>query len=326
MKKLFKIIGISLLIVVLLLIATPFLFQNQIKDAVKTFLNNNVNAQVDFDDVNLSLLSSFPKANVTVDNLKITNFKPFEGETFATAKSISFDMSVKELFKKVTEEPIVVNSIGIDEALLTIKTDKFGNRNYDITKDKEKTSTANDSINNFKLDIEDYAISNSAFTYIDEESNTIVNITELNHSGEGIFSADTSELNTSTNANVSLSIDSTKYLNNNSIKLDALIDLDLTENKYTFKENKGFINQLPLEFDGFVKLIDEGQEIDITFKNTGSSFKDFLAVIPQDYSKDLDDVTTSGTFKVDGLIKGLITDTTIPNLDMKIVSDNASFK
>ncbi len=326
MKKLFKIIGISLLLVLILLIVTPFLFQNQIKDAVKAYLNNNVNAQVDFDDVSLSLLSSFPQANVTVDNLKIVNHKPFEGETFATAKSISFDMSVKELFKKASDGPIVVNSIEIDEALLTIKTDKFGNNNYDIAKETENAATEKDSINNFKLDIEDYAINNSALTYFDETSNTIINITELNHSGKGTFSTDASELNTTSNANVSLSIDSIKYLNNNSIKLDALIDLDLNENKYTFKENKGFINQLPLEFDGFVKLLEEGQEIDITFKNTGSSFKDFLAVIPQEYSKDLENVKTTGNFKVDGLIKGLITETTIPNLDIQIASDNASFK
>ena len=326
MKKLFKIIGISLLLVLLLLIVTPFLFQNQIKAAVKTYLNNNVNAQVDFDDVSLSLLSSFPQANVTVDNLKIVNHKPFEGETFATAKSISFDMSVKELFKKTSEGPIVVNAIEIDEALLTIKTDKFGNNNYDISKESENTSTEKDSINNFKLDIEDYAINNSALTYFDETSNTIINVTELNHSGKGTFSTDVSELNTTSEANVSLSIDSTKYLNNISIKLDALIDLDLNENKYTFKENKGFINQLPLEFDGFFRLVEEGQEIDITFKNTGSSFKDFLAVIPQEYSKNLEEVTTTGNFKVDGLIKGLVTDTTIPNLDIRIVSDNASFK
>lgn len=326
MKKLFKIIGISLLIIVLLLVATPFLFQNQIKDAVRTFLNNNVNAKVDFDDVSLSLLSSFPQANVTVDNLKIINHKPFEGETFATAKSISFDMSVKELFKKASDDPIVVNAIEIDEALLTIKTDKFGNNNYNISKETERSSTENASTNNFKFNIEDYSINNSAFTYIDEGANTIVNVTEFNHSGKGTFSADISELNTTSKANVSLSIDSSKYLNNNSIKLDALIDLDLNNNKYTFKENKGFINQLPLEFDGFVKLLKEGQEIDITFKNTGSSFKDFLAVIPQEYSKDLEDVTTTGDFKVDGLIKGLITDTTIPNLDINITSIKASFK
>lgn len=326
MKKLLKIVGISVLIIVLLLIAVPFLFENQIKESFKTYLNNNLNAQVDFDDVNLSLLRSFPQANVTVDNLKITNLKPFEGETFATSKSISLDMSVKELFKKPSDEPIVVNSIEIGEALLTIKTDKFGNNNYDITKKNDSTSTKNDSTNNFKFNLKDYSINNSAVNYIDEESNTIVHITELNHSGKGIFSADVSELDTTSEANVSLIFESTEYLTNNSVKLDALIDLDLDENKYTFKKNKGYINQLPLEFDGYVQQLEDGQQIDITFKNTGSSFRDFLAVIPREYSKEIEDVKTTGNFIVNGEIKGLNTDTTIPNFDISIASNNASFK
>jgi len=161
LKKLFKIIGISLLTILTLLIAAPFLFQNQIKESIKTFLNDSVNAQIDFEDVSLSFISSFPQANVTVHNLIIVNQQTFEGETLATVKSISFEMSVQELFKN--DGPIVVNSIQIDEAILTIKSDKFGNKNYDIAKESEDISTDNDT--NFKLNIEDYAIRNSAVTY-----------------------------------------------------------------------------------------------------------------------------------------------------------------
>ena len=324
MKKIFKIIGSSLLVIVLLLITAPFLFQNQIKESVKTFLNDSVTAQIDFEDVSLSLISSFPQANVTVQNLKIVNQLTFEGETFATVKSISFDMSVKELFKNESDGPIVVNSIYVDEAILTIKSDQFGNKNYDIAKETETASTESDT--NFKLNIEDYAIRNSAVTYIDEASNTVVNINALNHSGKGNFSTDFSELNTNTEALVSFSLDSTNYLNANSIKLDALIAIDLAENKYIFKENKFVINQLALEFDGFVKLLEDGSEIDLTFKNTGATFKEFLAVIPESYSKDIEGVTTTGSFKVEGFVKGLVTETSIPKMDIKMVSNNASFK
>jgi len=99
LKKLIKIFGISLLVILLLLIATPFLFQDKIKESVKTFLNDSVDAQVNFETVNLSLLSSFPNANVSVHSLKIINHKPFEGDSLAMIKLISFDMSIKELFK-----------------------------------------------------------------------------------------------------------------------------------------------------------------------------------------------------------------------------------
>ncbi|MCK0122901.1 AsmA family protein [Gelidibacter sp. F2691] len=322
MKKFFKITGITLAILIVLLIALPFVFQSQIKGMVKNFINQNLNANVEFSDVSLSLFRSFPQAHVEVSDLVITNFEPFKDETFATAKNLNFTMSVKELFK-TSDDPIIVNSININEALLTLKTDAFGNVNYDIVKESEITQ---DSTSSFSFDIQDYSIKRSAVTYIDIPGDLQFYVTELNHTGKGTFSNAISELDTKSEANVSLTMDSINYLNNNHVTLDALIDLDLNAQKYTFKENSALINQLPVTFDGFVQILEEGQLIDLSFKNTGSSFKDFLAVMPAVYAKNLDNVETTGNFNVNGIIKGKVTETTIPTLDISISSDNASFK
>ncbi|OUS00366.1 hypothetical protein A9Q86_10345 [Flavobacteriales bacterium 33_180_T64] len=326
MKKIVKITGITLLIIITLLIAIPFAFQGQIKDMVKSFINDNLNAKVEFSDVSLSFIRSFPQAHVTIDDLVITNYKPFEDETFVTAKHIAFTMSVKELFKSANETPIVINSIAIDEALLTLKTDAFGDNNYDITKEKENTSATSDTLSGFSFNIEDYKINNSAFTYLDAKSNTQIYISELNHSGNGTFSEEKSQLETQTTAHVSMTVDSTRYLNQNAIKLNAIIGINLKEQKYTFMKNKGYINKLPLVFDGYVQQLEDGQDIDITFENPESSFKDFLALIPEAYSKNISTVDTSGDFKVNGIVKGKVTETSIPTLDIHISSNNASFK
>ncbi|GGG33577.1 AsmA family protein [Bizionia arctica] len=327
MKKILKITGITLLTILLLLIAIPYVFQSKIKEIVKRTINDNLNAHVEFSDVSLSFIRSFPQAQVQVTDLVITNFEPFKDETLASAKNISLNMSVKELFKNASEDPIVINEINLEEALIILKTNKRGETNYDISKkEDEQTNTPKDSSSGFTLDIKDYAIVNSALTYLDEASNTAFYITELNHSGKGTFSGDVSELDTETSARVSLKVDSTEYLSNNELKLDALIGLDLTNNKYTFKENKALINQLPLEFQGYVQMLEDGQEVDITFENPGSDFKDFLAVIPKTYSKSLDNVETTGNFKIKGFIKGKITEETIPTLDINMVSNDASFK
>ena len=323
MKKALKIFGITLLSIIVLLIVVPFAFQSQIKNQIKNYINQNLNAHVEFSDLSLSLLKSFPKANVTIDDLSITNFAPFEGDTLVASKSISFTMSVMELFKG-EDEPLIVNSIAIDEASLTLKTDASGNQNYDIAKAKdEKSSTESKP---FSLDIEDYSLSNSTVTYIDEESKTVLQISKLNHNGKATYANDKSELDTKSEAFVSLSMDSTQYLNNNSIKLDAIIDMDFETDTYTFKDNKAFINQLPLEFSGFVQLLEDGQMVDIKFENPESSFKDFLAVIPETYSKNIANVETTGDFKVKGELKGLVSEETIPTMDISITSDNASFK
>ena len=323
MKKALKIVGITILVIFLLLLALPFAFQSQIKDLVKNFINQNLNAHVEFSDVSLSFIKSFPQAHVTVDDLTITNFPPFEGDTLAAIKDISFSMSVKELFKG-PNKAVIVNSIAVDKASLTFKTNSQGITNYDIVKSKENES----SVENYpiSLDIEDYTLKNSDLTYLDESSNLVLYISKLNHSGKAKYTSEKSELDTKSEAYVSLIMDSTHYLNHNSIKLDALIDMDFNTNTYTFKDNKAFINQLPLEFSGFVQLLDEGQKLDITFENPESSFKNFLAVIPETYSKNLANVETSGDFKVKGKLIGMVTEETIPTMDISIISDNASFK
>jgi hypothetical protein len=326
MKKIFKIIGIILLIFIGILIAIPFVLESKIDTIVQNYADENLDADLSFDDISLSLISSFPKAEVNVENLKITNRAPFKDETLATAKSISFEMPLSELFKG-SEEPLIVNEIIADEMLLTLKTNKNGTTNYDIVKKEENAaSTPQNKTSGFSFDIENYELNNSAFTFIDEGSNTNLYATEINHNGKGIFSGEQSELDTNTEARISMSVDSTEYLSNNIIKLDALIDMDLEQNKYTFKENKGFINALPLEFEGFVQMVEKGQQIDISFKNPESSFKDFLAVIPKAYAKNIEGVNTTGNFTVNGVVKGLISEETIPNLDINMRSNNASFK
>ena len=324
-KKIIKIIGIVLLLVLILLVSLPFILESKIETIVRNYVDKNVNAKVEFSHIGLSLISSFPNAELEISDLDITNSEPFKDEKLLTAKSISLVMPIMELFKS-DNEPLTINSIAIDEALLTLKTNKAGVTNYDIMKEGDSETIENTSNSSFTFDIEDYRLETCSINYIDEASGIALNLSELDHQGKGTFSAEKSEMDTHTATLASITVDSTKYLNNTLIKLDALIGLDLENSVYTFKENKGFINQLPLEFKGYVKLLEEGQELDIAFENPGSTFKDFLALVPESYSKDLDQVDTTGDFKVKGEIKGLVTDETIPTIDIKISSNNASFK
>ncbi len=101
-------------------------------------------------------------------------------------------------------------------------------------------------------------------------------------------------------------MDKVNYMNNIAISLDAILGIDLKNSKYTFKENKAKINELPLEFDGFIQMVDAGQNYDLKFKTPTSSFKNFLGLIPSAYSSSLDNVKTSGDFTVVGFAKGML--------------------
>jgi hypothetical protein len=115
-------------------------------------------------------------------------------------------------------------------------------------------------------------------------------------------------------------------MNNVALTLDAVLGIDLEKSKYTFKENKALINQLPLEFDGFIQMVETGQQYDLKFKTPTSSFKNFLGIIPAAYASSLDNVKTTGDFTVAGFAKGLYSDTTVPKFNIEIASNNASFQ
>ena len=151
-------------------------------------------------------------------------------------------------------------------------------------------------------------------------------IDSLNHEGTGDFTAQKLDLVTKSTAKVSLDMDKVNYMKNVALTLDAILGIDLEKSKYTFKENKALINQLPLEFDGFIQMVEAGQEYDLKFKTPTSSFKNFLGVIPSAYAANLDNVKTTGDFTVVGFAKGLYSDTTVPKFNIDIVSNNASFK
>ncbi|SDS14078.1 AsmA-like C-terminal region-containing protein [Gramella sp. MAR_2010_147] len=324
MKKALKILGFIILTIIILMIVAPFVFESQLKDLVKKTMNENLNAQVDFQDIDLSMFRSFPQATLVIEDLSIINNKPFEGDTLALGEEVTLEMSIKELFKG-SDEPKRIDRLTLNNTFINIKVDSLGNANYDIA--VEDTTTGPTSENTpFSLDLKHYEINNSRVKYDDRSSKIALDVENLNHEGNGDFSLDQSELDTYSEALVSLNYDGVNYLTQNSLTLDAVFQMDLENMKYTFLENEAKVNQLPLTFDGYVQVNEEDTEMDISFKTPSSDFKNFLAVIPEIYAKNIENVDTSGDFVLTGRIFGKADDTYIPKMDIKVASDNASFK
>ncbi len=323
-KKILKIVGIFILIVIIALFTIPYLFQNQIKEMIAETINKNVDATVAFEDVNLSLFRSFPRANVTVDKLIILNKAPFAGDTLAYADQLDLKMSIMELFKKKNES-IIIESFSSKDGLINIIFNKEGIGNFDIAIEnaKKKNQGKSDPVS---LSISDYAIENYTFRYFDQASKIKLEIDSLNHSGKGDFAKQKLDLTTKSKARVSLDMDKTNYINSASLDLDAVIGIDLDKSLYTFKKNTALINALPLKFDGSIQLVENGQQYDLTFNTASSAFKNFLGLIPSSYSGSLDKVKTTGDFTVAGFAKGLYSDTTVPKFNIAIASNNASFQ
>ena len=325
-KKIFWGLGVVVLLIVAVLVAAPFFLESKIGDIIKNNVNNNVNATLDFSKADLSLFSNFPNAEVSLEDVVLLNKAPFEGDTLFASKKVALAMGIGELFKG-QDEPIGIKSLTVDGASVNVTIDKEENASFDIAVPSDEPSApADTSGDGFNLDLQSYSITNTNIVYDDQSTGMRLVISDMQHSGKGDLSAEKSELDTFTEALVSFEMDSTNYLNKNKIELDAVIGVDLKENKYTFLKNEALINQLALVFDGFIKINENSQEIDITFKTPSSDFKNFLAVIPEEYSKNIEDVKTTGNFMLEGKFNGVVDEEHIPKFNIKIYSDNASFK
>ncbi|WP_394757836.1 AsmA-like C-terminal region-containing protein [Flavobacterium sp.] len=322
-KKIFIGIGVFLLVIVAALAAIPIFFKDQIKAKIEKSINESVDAKVTFADASLSLFKSFPQANVGIQKLIIINKAPFAGDTLVAFEELNLQMSIKELFKG-DDEAMTLESISTKNGKINILFNKDGVGNFDIA--KKDTAKDNSKSKPFAMNIQNYEIENFKFKYYDERSKIKMVITELNHKGTGNFASQILDLDTKSTAKISLDMDKMNYMKNVAISLDAVLGIDLEKSKYTFKDNTAKINELPLQFNGFIQLLEDGQDYDVTFKTPTSSFKNFLGLVPAAYAGDLNTVKTTGDFTVAGFAKGKLTDTTVPKFNIAIASNNASFQ
>ncbi len=323
-KKILKITGITILLIVAALFAIPYFFKDQINAKILESINESVDAKVAFADADLSLFKSFPQANITIEKLSIINKAPFEGDTLVYLGELNLKMSIKELFKG-KEEAMNIEAITSKNGLINILFNKDGIGNFDIALKNKDEKDASKS-KPLSLKIKEYSIDNYTFSYFDESSKIKMRLDSLNHSGTGDFAASKLDLVTKSSAKVSLDMDKINYMKKVSLTLDAVLGIDLDKSKYTFKENKAQINKLPLEFDGFIQMVAGGQNYDLKFKTPTSSFENFLGLIPSAYSGSVKDVKTTGEFSIIGFAKGLYSDTTVPKFNIAIASNNASFQ
>lgn len=312
-------------LVIASLFAIPYFFKDEIKAKIEKSINENLNANVGFEDADLSLFKAFPDADVSIKKLLIINKAPFAGDTLAAFDELHLKMSITELFNGKTE-PINLNSIFVKNGKATILFNENGVGNFDIAiKNNQKPENTEQS-KPFNLSIENYELENFSFQYFDARSKINMQIKELNHVGKGNFKQDILDLDTKTSAKISLGIDKMSYMKNVSLTLNAILGIDLKNSKYSFKNNEAKINQLPLSFNGFIQLLPTGQLYDLQFKTPTSSFKNFLGLIPEAYSGSINNVKTTGDFTVSGFAKGQLTDTTVPKFNIAITSHNASFQ
>lgn len=327
-KRILKWTGISLLLLIVLIIAAPFIFKNKIVAIVKEQANANLNAKVDFGDFDLSLISSFPDFRFKIQNVSVVGINEFKDDTLAYIGELRTDINLKSV---ISGDQYQINSVVIDKARILGKILKDGKANWDIAKpstDSSGTPAADTSApTKFAMKLKEFKITEAHIVYDDQQGAMYAKLENFNYSLNGDFTQDNFVLNNLLDiAKTTFKMGGVAYLNEVHTHLKADLDMDMPNMKFTFKENEFSLNDLALGFDGYVAMPDTNIDMDLKFAAKQTEFKSILSLIPSVYSKDFASVKTSGKLALDGYAKGRYNASQLPAFGINLAIINAMFK
>jgi hypothetical protein len=322
-KKIVKIIGIVLLSLIIIAFLLPLLFKGKIMAIAKKQINKNLSAQVDFKDVDISFFRHFPHVAAGLENLQIIGTGDFSKDTLLSAKKIDVALNFMSLFG---DAEMKIYSITVDKPRVHAIVNKEGKANWDIT--KPDTSATPQKESEFKLSLKKYTINDAYISYVDIPGNMSTEIFHLNHSGSGDFTSDLFTLATKTTAeSVSFTYANIPYLVNVKTILNADIQVNTKNEKYTFKTDDIELNDLKLSTEGYFQFVnDSTYGMDIKFNAPSTEFKTLLSLVPAIYNNDFSKIKTSGKAVFNGFVKGEYNSVKIPAYHINLNVEKGFFQ
>ncbi len=326
MKKFLKIFFITILVIFVILLVTPFLFKGKIIEIAKKELNKMLTATVDFGDLKLSFIRNFPNAYVALEDMTVIGTGEFEGDTLVAFKKFSATVDIMSVIKM---DNIQVKSVLLDQAKLYAHGLDNGHVNWDIMKPSDETEVTPEdtSTTTFKVALKKFEIRKSNVIYRDDSSKMVATVKDLNFHLRGDMTQDNADLNMELGiAEVNFWMDGIRMLKKARVGFVSEIAADLKNMGFTFKDNQFNLNEIVLKFAGSVQMPADDINMDLTFATDKTDFKSLLSLIPAIYMKDFESVKTAGSLTLSGDLKGTYNDKQMPSAHLNMTVDNAMFK
>ncbi len=300
-KRILLTISTLLLLLIASAFAIPYFFKDKIVAKIKEGINKEINAKVDFKDVDISFMRHFPKISVKLENLDVVGVGIFDGVRLFNTEGLDLALNFWSVWNG--GNPYEVSKIYVDKPFINVVKLADGTANYDISKSKaEKKSEPSE----FKLSLAHYEINDGTILYDDHALGFYMGMRGIKHEGSGEMTASVYDLDTETHVDsLTVSYGAMTYLSNAKTDLKTLLNVNMDLMKFVLKSTKAKVNDMALETGGFLQMKpNDDMDMDFTFKAPSNNFKDFLSVIPAAFTKNYSDVKADGTFAFDGFVRG----------------------
>ena len=329
MKKILKIFGITVAALMVLLMLLPFAFRGKIESVIKSEGNKLLNAQFDFESLDISLLRRFPLASVSLNDFWLKGVGVFENDTLVRAGELTAAVNLMSLISGDYE----VSKIIVDDTRVKAIVLEDGSVNWDVMKSSGDQPTdvnepAETSDVSFKVALKKLSISDFGVIYDDRQGGMYAAVEDFDAVCSGDFGSDmtTIKLNAKTPA-VTFRMGGVPFLNRAAVKADMDIAADLVNQKYTLNENELQLNAIRAAIDGWVAVTDKGMDMDLKLNTNEVGFKELLSLIPAIYAKDFEGIKTDGVATLTAEAKGSLEgEDIVPAFDVALNVKNAMFR
>jgi len=287
--KLLKWVSALFLLLIISLFAIPSIFNDLISEEIKKGINQNLETELQFKDSNISFFTHFPSLTFSFQNVNLSSSKPFEKDTLINAKELGFGINV---FKLLFSDRIVINETYLTDCNIKLVKDKFGRNNYDILRATDTTAVANDSSSTgLNLNLKRLKIENATVEYADNDLGIRVFSHGLNYNGKGGIIDGELKLGSKLDiTSVDVVFENSEYLKGKKLKAKSFTIYDTKNLSIALDKNTISLNDLEVNFNGNLKVFDNGFAYNLLFKTQNGTLKNVISALPPKYvewSKDL---------------------------------------
>lgn len=327
MKRFLKITATVVAVVLVVAIVTPLLLRGKIGDIVKREANAMLAARLDFEKLDISLLRNFPNASLNLKGLTLVGTDRFEGDTIVAARRITV---VVNLMSLVGDEGFEVRKIILASPALHAHKLADGAVNWDVMKpsgEADTTAAEESAPSSFRLSVRDFRLTDAVIRYEDDSTGMELRTAPLSLRLSGDMSAESTQLDLDLLAGgVDFTQGGVPLLHDAELALDAEIDADLAEGRFTFSRNTLRLNAIEMRLDGWVQQVGDALAMDVSAGCSEVRFKDLLSLIPAFYKHEFRSLAASGELSMELWARGQMHGAQLPAFELKTEVHNGSFQ
>lgn len=328
MKKLIKIVGGTIVVLVLLLMILPMAFKGKIEGIVKSEGNKLLNAQFDFESLDISLLRNFPQASVSLNDFWLKGVDVFENDTLVYAGELTAAVNVMSLFGDGGFE---VSKIIVDDTRLHAIVLEDGKVNWDVMKPSEpkaeEVEEQSEESSSLSISLKKLSVDDLTLIYDDRQGGMYAEVKDLDAACSGDMTSDNTTIRLKAETPfVTFKMGGVPFLSRAKVGAKMDVDADLKNMKFTLRDNALSLNAIEAAIDGWLAMGEESMDMDLKLNTNEIGFKEILSLIPAIYAKDFAGLKTDGVATLNAYAKGKMEGEKLPEFNVDLNVKNAMFR